>query len=131
MSEEYVRLTRRALEALDDGDVEAAVGVCHPEIEFLPLRAALVGAYRGHEGLREFFADTAESFELFHVEIDEVRDLGDRVLALGALRVRTSGGGPEATTVLAAVTEFRDGLLVRVEDFGDRARAFEAAGLEA
>jgi hypothetical protein len=35
----------------------------------------------------EFFNDTRETFDVFRFEYDELKDLDDRVLAIGTLRV--------------------------------------------
>ena len=46
---------RRGMDAFGRGDVEAALEDIHPEIEFIPMRAAVQGAFHGHEGMRSFF----------------------------------------------------------------------------
>jgi ketosteroid isomerase-like protein len=86
------------------------------------------GGYHGHDGLRKFWADNAENFELFRVEFSELRDLGDRVLAVGTIRIRGKSG-VETDIPTAGIATFRDGKLTRWEDFRDRRRALEAVGL--
>jgi hypothetical protein len=54
----------------------------HENVEWIPLRAATEGAYRGHAGFEKFVTDTTETFETFEPHF-ELRDLGDRVLAFG------------------------------------------------
>jgi hypothetical protein len=123
-------LLRRAVEAINAGDAEAAVAITHPEAVLEPLRAATEGAFVGHEGARRFIVDTAETFDVFRLELDEVRDLGDdRVLFTGTITVRGRGSGVEAPIPAAAIAEFRDGLLWRYHDYGDARRARAAAGL--
>jgi hypothetical protein len=56
----------RGLEALNQGDVETFLEGMHPEIEFIPRRAPVQGAYHGHDGLIRF------------------EELGDRARALRA-----------------------------------------------
>jgi ketosteroid isomerase-like protein len=122
---------RRAVEAINAGDAEAAVAVTHPDAVLEPLRSATEGAFVGHDGARRFIADTNETFDLFRLELSEVRDLGDdRVLFIGTITVRGRGSGVEAPIPAAAIAEFRDGLLWRYHDFGDARRALAAAGLE-
>ena len=101
----------------------------HPDVEFIPRRAPVQGSFRGHKGIREFFADNAESFDVFHVTTDEVRDHGDHVVGIGTLRIRGKGSGAEAVVPTAVVLTFVQGKVVRFEEFGERARALEAAGL--
>jgi ketosteroid isomerase-like protein len=74
-------------------------------------------------------ADTFENFDLFEVSNEEIRDLGDRVFSIGTLRIRGKGSGVEVTVPTAIVLTFRDGKIVRFEDFGERSSALEAVGL--
>src|SRR5688572_4003123 len=130
MSEETVAALHRALKAINSGDADAAVAVTHPEAVLYPLRAATEGAFVGHEGARRFMADTAETFDVFRLELHDVRDLGgDRVLFFGTITLRGRGSGVEAPMPSAAIAEFRDGLLWHYKDYGDRRLALEAAGL--
>lgn len=48
----------RCVEWFQGGDAEAGLELCHPEVVMEPLRAATEGAFVGHEGLRQFLADT-------------------------------------------------------------------------
>ena len=67
-----------------------------------------------------YVKDTSESFELFDPSYSEIRELpGDRVLAIGTIRIRSSAGGVELDVPTAAVVEFRDGLMYRYKDYGD------------
>jgi ketosteroid isomerase-like protein len=129
MSEENLEVGVRLVEAFNDGDVEGVLAEMHPDVEFIPRRAPVQGAFRGHEGIREFFADNAESFDVFHVTQEETRDHGDQVVGIGTLRVKGKGSGAEAVVPTAVVLTFAQGKVVRFEEFGDRARALEAAGL--
>ena len=79
--------------------------------------------------MRRFWADTAESFEVFQAEFTDVRDLGDRVLAIGTVHIRGRGGGVDMDIPAAAVATFEDGKMARWEDFRERALALEAVGL--
>jgi ketosteroid isomerase-like protein len=106
--------------------------------DVVPLRAATEGSFVGHEGLRRFLADTIEIFELLQLDYTDIRDLGDRVLAIGSIQVRGRGSGVETDIPSAAIVEYRDGLLWRFKDYGEATRvrsyldpneALEAAGL--
>ena len=67
----------------------------------------------------------------FRTDYPDVRDLGDRVLALGTARGRGVESGVEAELTLAVVATFRDGLMTRFKDYGDTDQALEAAGRSA
>ena len=99
------------------------------EIRFECQVAALQGSYVGHDGIRAFFVDIAEHFETLDYSLPDVRDLGDRVLALGTARGIGKGSGIELETPLSIVARFRKGRITQYKDFGHREEALEAAGL--
>ena len=130
MSQENVETFRAGEDAINRGDLEAALALVDPEVVFEPLRAPVSGAYYGPDGIRKFFADTADSFDRFRVEHRDIRDLGDdRVLAIGTMHARVRQGGVETEATSAGIATYRGGRLVRWKDYGDRAEALKAAGL--
>jgi ketosteroid isomerase-like protein len=131
MSEGNVELFRRGTDALERGGFDDALieEIIDPDVIFEPLRAPVSGTYRGHEGIRQFIADTAESFDVFRFDRSDIRDLGDRVLAIGTLHIRARQGGIETDVPTAGIATYRDGRLVHWKDYGDKAQALEAAGL--
>jgi ketosteroid isomerase-like protein len=88
MSDENLALIGRAFDTFGKQDVEGFVRCMDPEVEFEPRLAGVEGSYQGHDGVRQFMADGSEAIELRRTDLDEVRDLGDRVLALGTFHVR-------------------------------------------
>jgi ketosteroid isomerase-like protein len=129
MSQKNVDAFLRDLEAFQRGDFEAWAANFAEDGEFIPRRAPIQGSYRGRAGLREFLADNAENFDLFLPSYDFVHGVGDRVIALGKTRLRGKRGGVEIEVPSALVLTFRDGKVVRFEDFGDKRKALEAVGL--
>ena len=130
MSQENVEAFLAINEALRRGDVEAVLRRVDADGVFLAARSAVEGAYRGHDGIRRFMADNQENFEKFEPDYPEVHDLGDRVLAIGTIRVRGRGSGVETDIPAAGIATFNEeGRLVRWEDFRERRLALEAAGL--
>ena len=119
MSEENVDVFRRGAEAANRADTEEFSRMVDPDLVFEPLRAATEGAYVGHNGILRFWADTEETFELFQLDYTDIRDLGDRVLAIGTIRVRGRGSGVETNIPTAAIAEYRNGLLWRFKDYGE------------
>src|SRR5688500_13844282 len=116
MSQENVDVAHAFVDAVNRGDVESALLACHPALIFEPLRAATEGAYLGRDGLRRFLTDTATTFEVFRVEHIEIRDLGDRAVAIGSIRIRGRASGVETNIPTASITQFRDGLIWRYKD---------------
>lgn len=129
MSSENVKLVRRAAKALNGGDVEFLVASTTEDVVFIAARSAVEGPYMGHDGIRRWVTDNAESFELFRTQLDDVRDLGGRVLAIGTIRIRGRGAGIETDVPFAGVFTIRDGRVSKWEDFRDRGSALAAVGL--
>jgi ketosteroid isomerase-like protein len=118
-----------APESLDPKDLLGFLRFMDPEIQFEPVQALLQGSYVGPDGVRRWLADLAEHYQAGHMDCADIRDLGDRVLALGTLRVTGMGSGIEIEVPLAIVASFRDGLITHLKDYGDKDQALEAAGL--
>ena len=134
MSQENIEAFKRSSEAFNSRDVEAALEELDPEVEWHPRMAKLVGGEatvsRGHEGVREMLRDLEEAFDEIHGEFAEIRDLGDRLLAIGRLRNRGKGSGAEVESPVAYVVEFKNRKAIRVRTYLDPKEALEAAGLQ-
>jgi ketosteroid isomerase-like protein len=131
MSSEHVELVQRADEAMRRGDVEALIGMCTADVLVLPARSALHGGYSGAAGVRKFFVDNAETFEVFTTTWDETFETGEQVVMIGRVTARPLGGGPEATVPAAMVVTLEHGKIARVEDLRHRSVALESVGLPA
>jgi ketosteroid isomerase-like protein len=129
MSEENLDLMRRAFDAFGERDVEGFVRCMDPEVEFEPRLAGVEGSYRGHDGIRRFMADGSDVLELIRTDIDEIRDLGDRVLALGTFHFRGRESGAKGATPFALLGTVRRGQFVQLKDYGDPAAGRRAAAL--
>ena len=130
MSQENVEVYKRAVDATNRRDLDALLDEFDPDLEW---HSALVGmgtqVYRGKQGVREMFRDVDENFTGTVVEFPEVRDLGDRVLALGRLRARGHESGVQAEGSFNQLVDFKNGKVIRIRSFLDRQEALEAAGL--
>src|SRR3954453_5624752 len=100
----------------------------HPDVEFLPLRAATEGAYHGIAGIERFIADNESVFEKFEPEY-EFLDLDERVLVWGTIRVKARQSGIDTDIPVGAVIEFRDGTVVRWQAFNSKDEALKGADL--
>jgi ketosteroid isomerase-like protein len=134
MSQENVEAFKRVTAAGNRGDVEAVLREVHPKVEFHAFMEELLGGegrvYSGHAGVRDFFRDFNESFDQLHWEYPDIRDLGDRVLAIGTFRARGRASGAEAETPLGVLVDYdTDGVATVVLSTADPRDALEAAGL--
>jgi ketosteroid isomerase-like protein len=132
MSEENVELVRRTYEAAYQGDYDALVSYFHPEIEFHAYpRSPRVGVYHGKQALREYIENVWEHFEneRVRIEVEELLDAGDQVVAVTTLHVVPKRGQQEMTVHIVEVFTIRDGLLAERRSYSTRNEALEAAGL--
>ena len=132
MSQENVETFKRGLEAGNRGDVETLLEVLDPDVAWHSALHALIGgeatAFRGHDGVREMLRDLYEAFDEIHFEISEIRDLGDRLVAIGRSRVRGKASGADVESPIGFVTEFKNGKAISVHNYLDPEEALEAAG---
>ena len=129
MSEQNMEVVERFLDAASRDDLEGTLECLHPDLEFVPLRVSTEGAFRGHEGFERFREDTWEHYDTFEPRY-ELRDLGAHgVLVWGAICVRGKGSGLKLEVPSAGIFEFREGKIVRWQDFVSKERALEEAGL--
>ena len=133
MSQENVEAAERAVDAFNRRDIDAYLEEIDPEVEYhVALQGMPGGApevYRGHDGVREQLRDLYESFSEFHLEISEIRDLGEQVVAIGQLRARGKESEAEVKSPIGYVVEFKNGKMIRLDDYFDPEEALEAAGL--
>jgi ketosteroid isomerase-like protein len=131
MSQENVEIVRRAWTAFNSGDLDAFLeGVAEDaEFEEDPVFPE-AGVFRGREEIAGYIKSFQEQMRDHRFEIDEIRDLGDRVLALLHETARGASSGIEVDQRPAFLYEFRAAQIARVRAYLDRAAALKAVGLE-
>jgi ketosteroid isomerase-like protein len=129
MSEENVKLYRRAAQAFNDRDLDALLAVMDPEVEGLPRLAPIEGGYSGHDGVRRWFDSLHAAFPDFHAAVVDVRDLGHLTFAELLNRGRGAGSDTPFEQSSWHVAEWRGEKCVRWQVYGTRAEALEAVGL--
>jgi ketosteroid isomerase-like protein len=83
----------------------------------------------GLDGLRAFLLDWMAPWGTYRVELEEAIDLGERVLLFNHDWGRREGSTGEVRGRQGAVWTIRDGKIARLDAYGTRAEALEAAGL--
>jgi ketosteroid isomerase-like protein len=68
-------------------------------------------------------------FALYDPEVEELTELGDRVLSLTRIRARSKGHGVETEVTGGEIFTVRNGLIVHFVNFLDRDAARREAGL--
>ena len=129
MSRENVDLVKRMLARFHAGDAAGAL-VCFSEdvVSEAPGRPDLMGG-QGREALGTLVGSWVESWEDWNEEINEVRDLGDRVMVLSTQHGRAKSTGIEISMQYAILYEVRNGELSGMCLYSTADEALEAAGL--
>jgi uncharacterized protein len=86
--------------------------------------------HHGLAGVRRVVESGLEVFEDFSVEAEQFFDLGEKVLVFSRVRGRGKESGAEVDARVARLYTFRDDKAIRVEYFGDREEALQAAGIK-
>jgi ketosteroid isomerase-like protein len=132
MSEENVETVRNAFEAFNRGDQERMAALVDPEVEFHGTVGGLEEGRvaRGQPEIDETFeAEDLEAWEERRLEPEDFIDAGDSVVVLVHEYRRGRGSGVELESDTAIVFGLRDGRVVRIQGYMNRAEALEAAGL--
>jgi ketosteroid isomerase-like protein len=134
MSEENVEIVRRIYEAAARRDAETAFELYAPDIvwDLSQAGTAHLLTHRvshGRKGVRQAWREGLDAFGEIDLTLDELTDAGDRVLA--AVREEEVGrtSGVPVSAYHFAVWTLVDGKVTRMQVFGDRREALEAAGL--
>lgn len=109
MAQSDIDLVRGSHDAFRRRDLDAFVEYMDPEIEFTSLVLEVEGTYRGHDGIRSWWNDILAVFPDWQPEVEEAREVGERVV----LRVRAEGAGTgsgiHVDRAIWQVAEVRDG----------------------
>ncbi len=124
MSQENVESFKRGVDAWNRNDFETWIDQFDPDLEWF----ALMETFRGHAGARQAW-ETFKGDARLRVRFDDIRDLGESVLALGELKLDGASTRLKFSGELAQWATYRDGKLVRFRDFPSHAEALEAVGL--
>jgi len=130
MSQENVELVSRAMMAWQSGAVGEMDELVSPDAEWrpTPLSGASREVYIGPAGVRDWGSEMISRHAEVRNEIEEIRDLGDRVLVLGRVVERLEGR-TRLDSQLAWLFELRDGRIVRGQGFANPEDAYRVAGL--
>ena len=108
---------------------EALTPLLTDDFESLMAFAGQNRTYAGLEGFRRNWLDWLEPWATYRTTMDELMDAGESVVVLLRSHGRRKDMDAEVELIGATTFVFRDGKLARIEDYADRAKALEAAGL--
>ena len=128
MTTELVELVSRAFSAFNRRDEVELLSLCHPDIEWIPMRSSARGRfYRGHDGVREALADVGAEFEELRNDPRRWLDLGERLVVVGRLVGKERRRGLRIDIPGAWLCELRDGKVAYLRAFPDEEAALSVA----
>ena len=116
-------------ESLFVSTAEALEDLFHPDVESVPAWRGPGTTYSGIDGFREMWIDWLEPWATYHVQVDEMIEVGDGVAVLVRDRARRHGMDVEVELISGSVWTFRDGKIARVEFYANREELRRATGL--
>ncbi len=85
--------------------------------------------YEGAAGAQRFLVEWTSAWDDWELEVDALRDAGDKVVVLVRQHGRSKEAGMPVEMSFAQVWTFRGGKQARMDMYSDREEALEAAGL--
>ena len=83
---------------------------------------------RGHDGVREVLSEVNEALAEIHLDYPEIRDLGDRIVAIGHIRTRGKQSGAVTEMAFGTVTDMKNGKAIRIWTYLDPQEASKPWG---
>jgi len=129
MSQENVEIVRATFDAWNAGDMGAFGDSYDPHVVVRYADGWPEGSepIMGREAVMRQWEQQREPFDADTIELLDVIDLGDRVIA--RMIWRAVGSGPDLKIEVTTVTTHRKGKTILVEFFWDHAEALEAVGI--
>jgi ketosteroid isomerase-like protein len=120
---EDIDVVRAIYAAFAERDLEAALGFVAPDCEIhLVGTARRIGRetpYRGHDGMRQYFADVEQVWEELTLHAEDFRVIPGSVIVMGHVRGRTGGRAVSRTAVWTWRVANGQAVYVKVADMGD------------
>jgi ketosteroid isomerase-like protein len=123
-------LLREAFLRASRGDVDALLEVLCEDVEWTEqLLPEATKVYRGHDGVRQWFADVTQAFAWGTFELVALEESGDDAVSEVAVNTTGVSSGVEVGVTVFHVIRFRDGKIATITALLDRDEARRAAGL--
>lgn len=129
MSQENVEIVSRMHEAFARGDAAAALSYVSPAVVTDPRHRVDGRVGHGHDDTDAILGEWLSTWDEWSQEIEEIRDLGDRVLVIDTQSGRGKGSGIEWDGRFAHLYEVQRGKITRWTMYDDLPAAYDAAGL--
>jgi ketosteroid isomerase-like protein len=123
-----VQLVRAIIAALNRGDVDGMLAHMDPGFEWRPLEASPVArVYQGHEDVRRYVEDWLGTFEGLRLDVEELSEVSDRVIAVVHGHGRGRGSGLQLHNRFCQVWTVIRGKATAMEEHATREEAVSRA----
>jgi ketosteroid isomerase-like protein len=132
MSTDGEDAARGFADAITRVDRDAALAVCHPEVELQSVLGISGRNYRGHDDILEYFDDVTSAWEDWTVEVERVEEAADgRVVIVMTMHARGRGSGVTLAARTAHIWTLSDRRLLRNQLYREPEQALRDLGLSA
>jgi ketosteroid isomerase-like protein len=115
VSERNVEIVRGAFDAFLRGDLESAMDVFDPAVEWDVSMRVDGRIFHGHDGVRQGIATWLSAWEDYRLDVEEYIDQGDNVIVLATEGGRGKGSGIESEQRVKFTWTLADGRVVSVK----------------
>ena len=119
-----VQLVRAIVAALNRGDVDGMLARMDPQFEWRPLETSPVArVYQGHEDVRRYVEDWLGTFEGLRLDVEDLSEVADRVVAVVHGHGRGRGSGLQLDNRFCQVWTVSRGTAIAMEEHATREAA--------
>jgi len=130
MSRKNVEVVKAFFDAYDARNSEAVDRLLHPEAEITTVSARSgLGDHWSQGTTKRYFEQLDEAWTDFRIEIEDYREVGERVVALGVQRGTGMSSHVEIASDFAVVFVVRNSQIRLLDSYDNWEAALEAVGL--
>lgn len=131
MAERNVEIVRRVYECVNERRWDALAELLDPNVAQYGTVGGLEEGtvVRGSNEIARLYESEADAWDRQRIDPERLIDAGDRVVVFQREYQRGRSSGLELVDETASVVDLRDGRVVRIQGYMDRAAALAAAGL--
>jgi ketosteroid isomerase-like protein len=130
MSQENVEIVRKMYEGFARSGPDGMFEFMDPEVDHRAIEGAPddIGVFGGYDAMRRYYGQWVEMFDDLRAEVEELIEVGDRVVAMLHVTARMKASEAEVDMRLGVVWALRNGKAVSGREYATREQALEAAG---
>ena len=129
MSQENVEVVREMYDAFSRGDLSGALNYLDPDVTIDASHRVDGRVGHGRDEVPPILAEWLGTRQMMREEVEDIRDVGDRVLVVSTQRGRGKGSGIEMENRFGMLYEVRRGKVTRWTIYDEVSKALGAAGL--